>query len=772
MGKTAATAKPYVAVFSVTLFISAFLLFSIQPLFGKMVLPLLGGAPMVWNTAMLFYQAVLLAGYAYAHLTSRYMGLKSQAILHLVLFGAFAFILPFFIDKAAIPPVDPSKLVTWQIILMGVTIGGPFFVLSGCAPMLQYWFSKSGHKDAGNPYFLYSASNAGSMIALLCYPFIFEPKTTVPEQSLYWSYGYYALIALIALSVAFVWNSHKKSQDPAMQPLDKKTEEKVKPDMRTRLVWLALAFLPSSLMLGVTTHISTDLAAFPLLWVIPLALYVGTFIIVFSKREWITLEKIQQFQFYFLIILVLSFIGDIIFNRVMLIALHFGTFFMSALLCHKHLERLKPHPHYLTEFFLFMSIGGVLGGIFNTLIAPVVFVLPVEYGLVLVLTAFARHMDRKDQALTHAKEQLTKVENMTLLGLTALFITCIQIAYLNHYASVIMVSMMGICVLLVYMEKRRWVFAISALAVVFTSQFFFRNSTQDLLLLDRNYFGVMRAYDNHEHGVRLYMNGTTLHGAQPLDASQQLTPISYYSNEGPSGNVFDLLRSRHEPQNIAAVGLGIGSVACFTAPGRHFDFYEINPAVKDIAEDKELFTYLSDCGSPYEVILGDARLKMEQADDHEYDMVFLDAFSSDNIPIHLITKEAFALYFQKLKDDGFIVVHISNRFMDLRPLVNALADSNNATALFKNQTAPTEEEQESEKTNYRIPAIYSLMARDPAVIQTLKQKYGWKEFDGPAIPVWTDNFADPVHLLLNSDMNALFNESAPAPDKENTAKTR
>ncbi len=755
MSGTSTSARLYIPVFSITLFLSAFLLFSIQPLFGKMVLPLLGGAPMVWNTAMLFYQAILLLGYAYAHITSRYLSVKVQATLHITLFLIFSFALPFLIDKTIEPPIAPGELVTWQIILMAVTIGGPFFVLSGCAPMLQYWFSKSNHKDAANPYFLYGASNIGSMLALLSYPVLVEPTLTVPMQSLGWSYGYYALIAMIAFSAFTIWNSGNKSKDPAMQTLDKKTAEKVKPTTKARLTWLLLAFLPSSLMLGVTTHISTDLAAFPLLWIIPLALYVGTFIIAFSRTGMVSLDKLQNMHLYFFIAMTFTFIGDTINSATALILLHFITFFLSALLCHKHLERIKPDAHYLTEFYLFMSIGGVCGGIFNTLIAPNIFVLPLEYGLIFAAVTFIRYMEKDDQSLKAFRAQVTSFGSIIQFTLIAVFLIFIQMAYTFEYASVIFIGMFGICMMLTFIEKKRWVFALSSMAIMITSQVSFKNSSHELLHLDRNYFGVTRVYDDEETNTRVFLHGTTLHGAQPLEPALKSTPVTYYSQKGPVGDVFSLIGDRNRPHEVAGLGLGVGSLSCFYDKNRHFDFYEIDPAVQEIAEDTSLFTMLSGCNSAYDVILGDARLQIQKADDKKYDLIFMDVFSSDNIPIHLLTKEAFAIYLDKLTDDGIIVVHVSNRFLDLRPLIDAAANNLGATALFKNQLMSKVEGSES---NYYQNAIYTLMSKDKATLDLLQNKYEWVPFDGKATKVWTDDFANPVALLLSGRYNVNVSE--------------
>lgn len=746
MSGTTFSPKLYIPVFSLTLFLSAFLLFSIQPLFGKMVLPLLGGAPMVWNTAMLFYQAVLLGGYAYAHIMAKFLNIRTQAIVHIVLFSVFAFVLPFVLEEGIEPPIEPGQLVPWQIALMAVTIGGPFFVLSGCAPMLQHWFSKSGHEDSGNPYFLYAASNAGSMIALLSYPFVFEPTLTVPDQSAGWAMGYYVLIGMLVIAALLVWRKNAvKKGDQAKTATQIAAEQAEKPLLKTKLTWMFLAFIPSSLMLGVTTHISTDLAAFPLLWVIPLALFVSTFIIVFAKREIISLEKITQFHLIFFIALIFTFIGDVISSKPALIILHFIVFFLSALLCHKHLERLKPSSEHLTEFFFLMSLGGVCGGIFNALLAPVLFMLPIEYGLVLALATFTRYMDKDNQSLAHFKSQIMAKSAYIPFALILFFLVCAEFAYRNQYVSVLILGLFGICMMMTFIEKQRWMFAIASMVILLASQNNFKNNLGDLLHLDRNFFGVTRVFDSNDKGMRMFLHGTTLHGAQALEKEHRLSSITYYDQNGPAGNLFELVGRADGPQAIGAVGLGIGSVACYTRPGRHFDFYEIDPAVQEIAEDDSLFTYLSDCGSPYDIILGDARLKMQKAPDGKYDMIFIDAFSSDNIPIHLITKEAFAMYFDKLTPDGVIVVHISNRYLNLRPLVHVLAEEFGATALFKDQLGGTLEGTDIEFMH----AIYSMMSRDEDKIRTLKGEFNWEEYTGPEKKIWTDDFANPLSVMSN-----------------------
>ena len=392
---------PLVPVYSLTLLFSAALLFSVQPMFSKMVLPLLGGTPQVWNTAMLFFQLMLLGGYAYAHGTTRFLSIRAQAVLHIVLLAIFTIVLPIAIPPDTIPPTQ-SDPTLWQLGLMITTVGGPFFVLAGSAPMLQRWFSASGHKDSDNPYFLYGASNLGSMTALLAYPVLIEPFLNLAGQSYSWMIGYFTLIALTTVSIITVWNN----------PAAKHAPKTISDDLQSpitwpmRFKWLVLAFIPSSLMLGVTTYITADIASVPLLWILPLALYVATFIIVFARKQIISLKSTTSIQAVLLVVLLSQKIAFASVSPYLLIGIHMAVFFFSALTCHMELARSRPNARHLTEFYLIMSIGGAIGGFFNAIIAPQYLVVPIEYGLALVLACFARYAGNTGAALIPSFEKV------------------------------------------------------------------------------------------------------------------------------------------------------------------------------------------------------------------------------------------------------------------------------------------------------------------------------------------------------------------------------
>jgi hypothetical protein len=738
----------YVPVFSLTLLLSAALLFSVQPMFSKMILPLLGGTPQVWNTAMLFFQVMLLAGYAYAHGTSRFLSTRIQAVLHIGLLAIFFLGLPFAIPAAWEPPTDTDPR-PWQLWLMLVTIGGPFFVLSASAPMLQRWFAGSDHKDAANPYFLYGASNLGSLAALFAYPFIIEPLMTVTQQTYVWQMAYVALIALTVFSSVLMRNNMPVSKNSAAQADEISWNQ--------RLVWLLLAFIPSSLMLGVTTYITTDIASVPLLWVMPLALYVGTFIFAFARRQLLTLNQITFLQGLFLVLVIMKSVSGIVISPWVNIGLHLSLFFFTALMCHSQLAALKPSASKLTEFFLILSIGGALGGFFNAIIAPSFFIIPIEYGLVLILALFVRHYQKPANSFSDALVEFRRVLRFKSGGFSDfekilnsfLFFVFLFFAVFSTEATFKFLAALIFAYVLLNCAEKRWLFAVlsTVLLIFFMPGSEWNNSNfQDVKYRDRNFFGVMKVVDTEEE-VRMLLHGTTNHGTQPLDPALRLEKVSYYGEDSPISDIFEALDQRNGKQNIAILGLGIGVTACYQKADRHFDFFEIDPAIVEIAQNKELFTYLSDCKSPYDVILGDARLTMAKQPDQRYDLILADAFSSDNVPAHLLTQEAIKMYLTKLKPDGFLVFHVSNNHLDLEPM---LAKSVQEMGLFSVAKASIGDELKGTKIGF-YPAHFIVISANDSVLETLRAKFtDWS--DGRTrggIEPWTDQFSNIVSVFGN-----------------------
>ncbi len=729
--------RAYVPLFAITLILSAFLLFSVQPLFGKMVLPLLGGSPSVWNTAMVFFQAALLGGYGYAHLTARYLKPRMQAVLHVALLALCIFVLPIAIPEGWANPPASENPVWWMLGLMAAAVGAPFFVLAGTAPLLQSWFSTTDHPDAHNPYFLYAASNLGSMAALLLYPVVIEPALGLQQQSLYWMYGFIALIVLIALA-----GSKARPQPLSLstaQPLPI-TPASTPPTRATRLKWLLLSFIPSSLMLGVTTYITTDVASAPLLWVIPLALYLLTFIIVFARHTTLSVKRAYGWQSIAVILIALIFVRDpFMLTKAVSVTLHLLTFFLCALTCHLSLAQRRPAPEHLTEFYLIMALGGVLGGVFNSLVAPYLFSLPLEYTLMIALSMVAPFIAGD---FAFRLSEITRHYRFVIMAVVA----ALTAMLFPTSGSLVVIMMVVMLYALISLRFKHSAFIVALLGVLLCDPGFNWASLKTTLHIERNFFGVIRVANTERGGMRALYHGTTLHGTQAQNEKFRLVPISYYAATSPGGQVFGMIDKlpKDPPQKIAILGLGLGSVACFVAPQRDFVFYEIDPAIKRVAENKNLFTYLSDCGSPYEVKIGDGRLRMMDAADGTYDMIFLDAFSSDAIPVHLLTREAFALYFRKLKPDGLIVVHISNRFLDLAPLVAAQAKNSGAQVWFNSNRSAL-----AAPPDITIQAsVFGIMSKsdDMAAIVNgqFKQLRGYK---GPVIAPWTDDYANIFTLM-------------------------
>ena len=465
-------------VYTLTLLLSAFLLFLVQPLFGRMVLPLLGGAPSVWNTAMLFFQVTLLAGYGYAHAMARFVPIKKQAFIHILLLILFLFILPLAIPDGTNPPISENP-VFWQLGLMAIHVGGPFFVLSASAPLMQHWFSRSGHLDSDNPYFLYAASNLGSVSALLLYPILFEPSFAIQDQSLLWAIGYFALTLFIICAAALIWRpSTETSSQTSTKTAQKKTAamaDDKEIDWKRRFYWILLAFVPSSLMLGLTTFITTDLATAPLLWIIPLGLYVTTFIIAFARKPLISHQLTLSLQG-FVFIAVLAFLASLIVTvNLISIVLHLSLFFFTALMCHFELSRSKPSAKHLTQFYLFMSFGGALGGVFNALLAPVIFNLPIEYGLVLILAAFLRHNKDEDISpitgfkklyASPTKGFVATIKKTGLLYILPISFMVLAASSFTSMSHVLTIFFLLNCFLLSIVMNRKWVFGICAMFIL------------------------------------------------------------------------------------------------------------------------------------------------------------------------------------------------------------------------------------------------------------------------------------------------------------------
>lgn len=722
-----------VPLFATTLFLSAFLVFCVQPMFTRMVLPLLGGSPAVWNTAVMFFQAVLLIGYTYVHLTTRYLNLRTQIFLHLLVLAAATVALPIAVAKGWAPPADGTP-VYWLIGLLGVSLGLPFFAVSATAPLLQRWFVHSGHPAAADPYFLYGASNLGSLFALLSYPVLTEPLLRLAEQSFGWTLGYTLLLLLIGgCSLAVLrWSA-------AAGPAGTRGRTAAGGEQLSwgrRAHWLALAFVPSSLLMGVTTHIGTDVAAVPLLWVIPLTLYLLTFVLIFARRPLIRHDWMVRMQPFFLLPLAATFGFGI--PLWLMLPLHLGGFFVTAMVCHGELGNRRPGPEGLTEFYFWMSLGGMLGGVFNVLVAPVAFEWTYEYPMALALACLLRPLRASPDRFVRWSD----------LVLPALFLLILPI---STYLQRLGLELPGVRNLLLYLTPALGVayffrdrpvafgLGFAAAFVVTTSM---ASLSDNVLARERSFFGINTVKRDESGRFNLLINGNTVHGAEWTDPALRREPLTYYSESGPLGRLFAAFDKVGRPQRVGVVGLGVGTTACYRGPGESWTFFEIDPAVERLARDPSLFHYMADCAGDAPVVIGDARQSLAALPDRSYDLLILDAFSSDAIPVHLLTREALRLYLAKLDVDGIIALHISNRMLDLEPVVaNIVADAG-AAALIRDQREGVD------LADRKTPSVWVVIARSSANLAFLRDEPAWVPLDPrPDFGLWADDFSNILQIL-------------------------
>jgi spermidine synthase len=717
-------------VFALALFTSAALLFWVQPLVAKMLLPLLGGAPSVWNTCMVFFQALLLAGYAYALLLSQRLSLRNQAILHAVLLLAAGLVLPFTLSNRVLASLPTqSSPIGWLLTTLLVTVGPPFLLLSATAPLLQRWFSHSTHKAARDPYFLYAVSNAGSMLALLGFPFLLERVFAVRTQSWIWAVGY-AVLVLLVITCAILLNGRRAVTHAAVAV----EQPAVTVESAQRFEWVLLAFVPSSLMLGVTTFIATDVASVPLIWIIPLALYLLTFIIAFGNKQLIKLPVTSMLFAGALFVLGAFIILAPPISVWVTISLHLLVFFFAALVSHQRLAHSRPHVSRLPEYFLWIAVGGVLGGIFNALVAPLVFSTPFEYPAAIILALLVRPVtDQEQKTKSWFRIAFPAFIFVLTFGL-ALVVSRFDLSPKLENGIVLLLPLV-LCFVLSF--RRPLVFAL-ALSALMLASIPYLNASVQTLAAERNFFGVWRVTTSPNEQFRRLYHGSTVHGVQLNDESRKCEATSYYHKEGPLGQVFAVYNGKPSIKPVAATGLGAGTIGTYAAQGQEWDFYDIDPAIVRIASDPRYFTFLSDCTkASYRVILGDARLRLREAPAGKYGLLIMDAFSSDSVPAHLLTTEAMNLYLDKLSTDGVLAFHISNRYLNLEPLLSGLSRQAGLVAYLRRD--------EERNVVGRYPSVWVVMARNDSALGAIATDDRWRRVQGDI--VWTDDFSNILSLL-------------------------
>jgi hypothetical protein len=726
------------ATFIAAIFLSAALLFQIEPMFTKMVLPRLGGSPSVWSAAMVFFQTMLLAGYAYAHVLTRYAPGRMSILIHLAVMALAAFTLPLAIG-AGRPPASGQAF--WLIGLFATSIGLPFFALAANGPLLQAWFARTDHPDAKDPYFLYAASNVGSFLALLSYPTVVEPLIPLSWQTRLWSIAFYVLIALIAASGALSWRvPARPPSGTAADQADAPAADA--PTWRDGLIWCALAAVPSGLLIAVTAHISTDVAAVPLLWVLPLALYLLTFVIVFQRRPLIPHWLAVGLQPLFILALVWVVILDPIKSIIGIIGLHCAVFFVNALVCHGELARRRPAARHLTIFYLWMAAGGTIGGIAAGLVAPFVFSWVAEYPILIALAALCR------PGLTLPRHRQGRYLVLGALAVTVLVMIGFYLFHPDFEETRFNWMVYAFLALAVLFWRAPVPFAVTVAVVLFINHTYVdANGTLSV----RSFFGVHKIADSEDGRFRVLSHGTTLHGAERIrDTSGN--PVSgrpdilmYYYDGSAMAQVMDAVRARSAgPIRYAVVGLGAGSLACRARPADTVHYYEIDPAIIRIARDSGLFHFLSACRPDVPIMLGDARLTLADASDASYDIIYVDAFTSDAIPIHLLTREAMAVYLRKLKPHGMVVIHVSNRFLELASVVTGIAAANGAVARVNDGSDVVENESE-----YLFVGTVVAVARDNQDFGALAGSDYWGlQTPDPDQWVWTDDYSNIVGAVI------------------------
>ncbi len=683
-------------IFALTILLSAFLLFQVQPLVSKAILPWFGGCPAVWTTCMLFFQMLLFGGYLYAHLLQRWLAPRHQVAVHLVLVAVALAVLPI-IPGPGDKPVD-SSYPTWRILLLlATTVGLPYFALSATSPLVQAWF---GARCAGrSPYRLYALSNFGSLAALLSYPLFFEPAFDLPTQSAQWSGAFVLYAALCAVSLACMWQFRDRqwlaSDPPGLAEGSSGADGRDSaPTWRDRAAWLLLPACASLMLLATTNHVCQDVAVVPLLWVLPLALYLLSFIICFDHARWYVRPVWSGAA---VVALVGAAANDSQHSSTPLslvqeLLLYFAMLFFVCMVCHGELARRKPHPRYLTEFYLLIAAGGALGGLLVAVVAPLVFSSYLEWPIGMAISGVLA---------------LGLLNPIRLRGRSQL---------VRYLASVLVVGA-----------------ALSGLA-------YWRFPFSQAVDQARNFFGVIAVQEYYPSDPAkhqfLLVHGRITHGCQFTDPVKRHWATSYYGEKSAVGQAIRYFQ-RAGGVRSGAIGLGTGTLASYAQPKDVFRFYEINPEVLRMA--RQHFTYLADCRGRWDVVMGDARLSLEAEPSQKFQVLVLDAFSGDAIPTHLLTREAFEVYQRHLAPAGVIAVHVSNKYLHLVPVVRRLAE---AYGLKATRISAEKDEDRLLSSNDWV-----LVTRNAAFLATHPSQPPFSADDDQRVPLWTDRYSNLFQIL-------------------------
>lgn len=704
--------------FVITILTGSFLLFLVQPMVARMALPKLGGAPAVWNSAMLVYQALLLAGYAYAHRLSREAP-KRQATIHLLVLLAAAVWLPIGLATMKIP-VDGSPIF-WVPWLLVASIGPLFFAVAAQAPLMQRWFGLACNK--GEPYALYAASNIGSFAGLIAYPLLVEPFMPIHEQTWLWS-GLYAVLAILVLSCALkIWGNQDDS--PPKVAEDEASAPVTAISWKTRIYWIALSAIPSGLMLSTTSHLTTDLMAMPLLWVIPLGLYLLSFSVAFADNRGPAniLTRIAPSIVLLAAATAFAFFGNaVIYSLISTILLLFTV----AVSLHAEMYRTRPDASQLTEFYLMMSVGGVVGGIVCAIFAPLLFDWTWEHPLLIFAAALLLPQIRLIPIGTSDTiDEKGPIRATVMLGVIAFAVGLvggIMDPVGTGWAKMALTAvLMGVGVFAI---GNRLAYGLAVVGIMMANGGYYSMLLSAENVRSRSYFGIYTISSDMQAGFRWLTHGTTMHGIQSL--KEPKLPISYYSVNSGVGLAFAKSEELYGPKaGMGVVGLGSGTLACYAKPGQDWHFFEIDPLMVEIARDRKVFSFLDRCTPKVPIHIGDARLTVAERPAQSMDMLAIDAFSSDSIPLHLLTKEAFQVYRRVLKPNGLLLVHISNRHVDLQPVLAAEAKQAKWAIAMRDDNPPKKDADRGMRGSKWIA-----MSADPAMLAKLT---------GPLVP-YAENY--------------------------------
>ena len=747
-GRTARRALPWARlvemVFVASTFTSALLLFFIEPMFTKMALPLLGGSTAVWSVAMVVFQLLMLAGYLYAHVLSRALPLRLALIVHLMLLGLTLFALPIRLSgQLGAAPTHGEAL--WLIGLFLASIGLPFFALAGNGPLLQAWFSRTALAEGRNPYALYAASNLGSFMALIAYPVLVEPALGLTVQTRAWTLGFLLLAGLIGLSALAAG-----ARATAATAETRADSAAARPAPRDILRWVALSAVPSALIVAATAHISTDVAAAPLLWVIPLALFLLSFVLVFRDRPWVPMKAAAMVTPLVGLGLAIAGLGDQG-NPLALLGLHLLFAFLGALICNHRLFQTRPAATHLTGFYLWLSLGGLIGGLFSALLAPLLFNRVIEYPLLVALVVWVAALTvqaPKTRALLWALALSAAGCLVVFAGLRAIGAAHGVTPDFTRYFT-LGIALVGLVALLAY-RKPVIIAALLPMLLVAADQV---RVLQPGLDYGRSFYGVHRTelWDGRH---RVLFDGTTIHGATRLQDLQgpvgaiRPMPLTYYHPDGPMAETVRAIPLHAGGRSLGVVGLGTGAIACDGRVDDHWRFYEIDGQIARIAEDPSKFRFLSACAPGAPVVLGDARLTLGRTPPSVYDYLLIDAFNSDSIPVHLMTREALGLYLSRVRPDGLLVLHITSRHLELESVVAALVRGSGVHALIKRDRPPP-----AKTLDDRVGSVVVALSRSDVALDPLRRGQGWKPLRDRGVRPWTDDYSNVFEALLRRTMD-------------------